>query len=383
MKRKLVYVLVFVAIIGISFIAGMNYSGYLLAQNGVDRSLQVLSQAYYFITNNYVEKTLDKVSLTYKGIEGMLSSLNDPYSYFMKPEDYKAMGEEFQGSFEGVGMEIGVNDNKQVVIISPIDDTPAQKAGIKPGDIIIKVDDKTTEGMNADEVSKLIRGHESTKVKITIQREGEPKPIEFVVTRAVIKLVTVSMKVLDNNIGYIKIKAFREPTKTELSKALDEILPKSKKGIILDLRNNPGGLLGSAIEVASYFIPKGPVVYAEDRNNNREEYNVIPGLYRVKVPVVVLVNKGSASASEIVAGALQDSKKATLIGTKTFGKGLVQSVVALADGSAISLTIQRWLTPNKRYIHKEGIKPDISVEWDQKGNDIQLERAKDFLLEKK
>ncbi|MGC8717425.1 MAG: S41 family peptidase [bacterium] len=382
--KRVVYVLVFVVIIGLSFIAGMNYSGYLSAQNGViDKNLQILSHAYYFITNNYVDKNLDKVNLTYKGIEGMISSLNDPYSYFMKPEDYKAMEEEFQGSFEGVGMEIGVNDNKQVVVISPIDDTPAQKAGIKPGDIIIKVDEKSTNGMNADDVSKLIRGPAGTKVKIIIQREGESKPLEFTLTRAVVKLVTVSSKMLDSNIGYIKIKAFREPTGEELSKALDAILPKAKNGIILDLRNNPGGLLGSAIEVVSYFVPKGPVVYAEDRDNNREEYSVIPNLYKVKVPLVVLVNKGSASASEIVAGALQDYKRATLIGTKTFGKGLVQSVFALADGSAISLTIQRWLTPNKRYIHKEGITPDIVVEWDQKGNDIQLERAKSFLLEKK
>ncbi len=381
-RNSIVYSLIFLLAISLAFLAGMNYRGELFAQNSIDRNLQVLSQAYYFITNNYVEK-VDGKNVSYKGIEGMVSSLNDPYSYFMRPEDYKAMGEEFQGSFEGIGVEIGMNENKQIVVISPIDDTPAQKAGLKTGDIIIKVEDKSTEGMNLDQVSSLIRGPAGTKVRLTIQREGEKNPVEITVTRAVIRLLTVSSKLLDDNIGYIKIKAFREPTTSELNNALDQILPKAKKGIILDLRNNPGGLLSSAIEVASFFIQKGTVLYAEDRNGNREQYDIIPNLYRVKVPMVVLVNEGSASASEIVAGALQDYKRATVVGTKTFGKGLVQSVVQLADGSAISLTVQRWLTPKLRYIHKDGIKPDIQLDWDQKGTDIQLERAKEVLLGKK
>lgn len=383
MRRNVViYILVALVTICISFLAGMNYGGYISAQNNIDRNLQILLQAYNIITNNYVEK-IDVKNLSYKGIEGMLSSLNDPYSYFMKPEDYKAMGEEFQGSFEGIGIEIGMNDKKQIVVISPIDDTPAQKAGLKTGDIILKVDDKFTEGMNLDQVSRLIRGPAGTKVRLTIQREGEPKPLEFVITRAVIRLLTVSSKMLDDNIGYIKLKAFREPTAEELNNALDQILPKARKGIIFDLRNNPGGLLSSAIQVASYFIQRGPILYAEDRNGNRDQFDAISSLYKVRVPVVVLVNEGSASASEIVAGALQDYRRATLVGTKTFGKGLVQSVIQLADGSAMSLTVQKWLTPKMRYIHKEGIKPDIQVEWDQKGTDIQLERAKEVLLGKK
>ncbi len=383
MRRNFViYSLVALITVVISFLLGINYGGYISAQNNADRNLQILTQAYYLITNNYVEK-VDGKNLSYKGIEGMISSLNDPYSYFMKPEDYKTMGEEFQGSFEGIGIEIGMNDKKQIVVISPIDDTPAQKAGLKTGDIILKVDDKSTEGMNLDQVSRLIRGPAGTKVKLTIQREGEQKPIEITITRAVIRLLTVYSKLLEDNIGYIKIKAFREPTSDELDNALNQILPKAKRGIILDLRNNPGGLLSSAIQVASYFIQKGPILYAEDRNGNRDQFDAISSLYRVKVPVVVLVNEGSASASEIVAGALQDYKRATLVGTKTFGKGLVQSVIQLADGSAISLTVQKWLTPKLRYIHKEGIKPDIQVDWDQKGTDIQLERAKEVLLGKK
>lgn len=383
MRRNfIIYSIISLLAISLAFLAGMNYGGNLFAQNTIDRNLQVLSQAYYFILNNYVEK-VDGKSISYKGIEGMISSLNDPYSYFMKPEDYKAMGEEFQGSFEGIGIEIGMNENKQIVVISPIDDTPAQKAGLKTGDIILKVDDRSTEGMNLDQVSRLIRGPAGTKVKLTIQREGEKSPIEITITRAVIRLLTVSSKLLDNDIGYIKIKAFREPTSNELNNALEQILPRARRGIILDLRNNPGGLLSSAIEVASFFIQKGTVLYAEDRNGNRDQYEVIPSLYKVRVPLVVLVNEGSASASEIVAGALQDYKRAALVGTKTFGKGLVQSVVQLADGSAISLTVQRWLTPKLRYIHKDGIKPDIQIDWDQKGADIQLERAKEVLLGKK
>lgn len=383
MRRNfIIYSIISLLAISLAFLAGMNYGGNLFAQNTIDRNLQVLSQAYYFILNNYVEK-VDGKSISYKGIEGMISSLNDPYSYFMKPEDYKAMGEEFQGSFEGIGIEIGMNENKQIVVISPIDDTPAQKAGLKTGDIILKVDDRSTEGMNLDQVSRLIRGPAGTKVKLTIQREGEKSPIEITITRAVIRLLTVSSKLLDNEVGYIKIKAFREPTSNELNNALEQILPRARRGIILDLRNNPGGLLSSAIEVASFFIQKGTVLYAEDRNGNRDQYEVIPSLYKVRVPLVVLVNEGSASASEIVAGALQDYKRAALVGTKTFGKGLVQSVVQLADGSAISLTVQRWLTPKLRYIHKDGIKPDIQIDWDQKGADIQLERAKEVLLGKK
>ncbi|HRR91715.1 MAG TPA: S41 family peptidase, partial [bacterium] len=276
-RNSIVYSLIFLLAISLAFLAGMNYRGELFAQNSIDRNLQVLSQAYYFITNNYVEK-VDGKNVSYKGIEGMVSSLNDPYSYFMRPEDYKAMGEEFQGSFEGIGVEIGMNENKQIVVISPIDDTPAQKAGLKTGDIILKVEDKSTEGMNLDQVSSLIRGPAGTKVRLTIQREGEKNPVEITVTRAVIRLLTVSSKLLDDNIGYIKIKAFREPTTSELNNALDQILPKAKKGIILDLRNNPGGLLSSAIEVASFFIQKGTVLYAEDRNGNREQYDIIPSL---------------------------------------------------------------------------------------------------------
>lgn len=381
-RNVIIYSLVTLVIISVSFLAGMNYGGYISAQSSIDRNLQILLQAYNIITNNYVER-IDGRNLSYKGIEGMLSSLNDPYSYFMKPEDYKAMGEEFQGSFEGIGIEIGMNDKKQIVVISPIDDTPAQKAGLKTGDIILKVDDRSTEGMNLDQVSRLIRGPAGTKVKLTIQREGESKPLEFTIVRAVIRLYTVFSRMLDDNIGYIKLRAFREPTGEELSSALDQLLPKAKRGIILDLRNNPGGLLSSAIQVASYFISKGPILYAEDRNGNRDQFDTISSLYRVKVPVVVLVNEGSASASEIVAGALQDYKRATLVGTKTFGKGLVQSVISLVDGSAVSLTVQKWLTPKLRYIHKEGIRPDIQIEWDQKGTDIQLERAKEVLLGKK
>ncbi len=339
------------------------------------------------IEKKYAYRPVDPQAMVYGAIDGMIHSLDDPYSLFMTPEETKQFSEDISGSFEGVGMEIGIKDNV-LTVIAPLEDTPAQRAGIKAGDKILKVNDTTVADLSLNEAVRLIRGPRGTEVKLTIIRDGLEETKEISVIRDVINIKSIEweMITLDKDksrkkeIVHLKIHQFNEDTAQELDEAVDKILAADPYGIILDLRNNPGGYLETSVEIAGFFIPKGKIVAIEDfGNSKRQEYKTKNKPRLEKFPLVVIVNEGSASASEILAGALRDIKKVKLVGKKTFGKGSVQELKRLKDNSGIRLTIAKWLTPNGVCINKEGLHPDIEVEMTQEdfeaGRDPQLDEA--------
>ena len=321
--------------------------------------LKVFTEAISLIRKNYVEEVKPK-DLIYSSIKGMLGSL-DPHSSFMTPEMYKEMQVETKGEFGGLGIQIGIKEGV-LTVIAPIEDTPAYRAGIKAGDKIIKINDEPTKNIGLLEAVSKMRGAPSTSVKLTIFREGWSKTKDFTIVREIIKIKSVKSKLLEDGIGYVKLNAFQEQTATDLRNAMDVLAQGKMNALILDLRNNPGGLLNSAVDVTSQFLPSGKlVVYIKDRKGERTEYHSGNTELKYTMPMIVLVNQGSASASEIVAGALKDWSRAVIIGTKTFGKGSVQSVVPLSDGSALRLTTAIYYTPKGISIQTTGIVPDIVV----------------------
>ncbi|NPA32588.1 MAG: S41 family peptidase [Aquificae bacterium] len=354
----------------IPLLAFMFFVGFLLGQNAGEEKdedkyfyLKLFSQALKIIETHYVEPVSIK-KLIYGAIDGMVSSL-DPFSDFFTPDQYKEFMSETEGEFGGIGIEITM-ENGRPVVVAPIEGTPAWKAGLRPGDIIIAIDGEDTFNMSLIDVVKKIRGKPGTKVKLTILRRGEGKPIEVVITRALIRVPSVKF-VNYEGIGYIKISQFTSGTARNLEKAIKELEKQGVYGFIIDLRNNPGGLLSEAVSVSDLFIPKGKlIVYTKGRRGELHRYFAERDAITMNLPIVLLVNKGSASASEIVAGALQDYRIATLVGEKTFGKASVQNIIPLEDGSAIKLTVAYYYTPKGRLIHKKGIEPDVKVEMDEK-----------------
>jgi len=333
-------------------------------------NLKIFAEVLKEIQNNYVDK-VDTQKLIYSAIEGMVKSL-DAHSAFLKKEEYKELIEETKGEFTGVGIEITLKDNV-VTVVSPIEDTPAFKAGIRPGDKIIKVDDSSTRDMSLMEVVRRIRGPKGTQVKLTIQREGEAMPLVFELTREKIPIQNVKVYYLGSGIGYLRISNFQNNTSEKLLSAFQE-LAKSRhiEGIVLDLRNNPGGLLTEAVKVADLFLEEGLIVSTRARDGiPGMEVKAKSGDSNISCPMVVIVNEGSASASEIVAGALQDNKRAVIIGSKTFGKGSVQTVLPLSDGSGLRLTTALYYTPSGRSIQVTGIEPDVEVPG-QRPSDLEL-----------
>ena len=321
--------------------------------------LKVFTEALSLVRKNYVEDIKPR-DLIYGAIKGMLSSL-DPHSGFMTPEQYKELQTDTKGEFGGIGIQIGVKEG-MLTVIAPIEDTPAYRAGIKAGDKIIKINNEFTKDMSLQDAVSKMRGASSTSVKITILREGWKETKDFTLSREIIKIKSVKSKLLEDGIGYIKINQFQEQTATDLSSAMEKLMQENMNSLILDLRNNPGGLLNSSVDVTSQFIPSGKlVVYIKDRAGERIEYQSGKTKSNSTTPVIVIVNQGSASASEIVAGALKDWNRAVIIGTQTFGKGSVQSVVPLGDGSALRLTTAKYYTPKGISIQTTGITPDIVV----------------------
>jgi carboxyl-terminal processing protease len=356
-KKAVIVILIFtVATAGI--LIGKWKIGSVGAEEGYEE-LKVFTEALSLVRKNYVEDVKSK-DLIYGAIKGMLSSL-DPHSAFMPPEQYKEMQVDTKGEFGGLGIQIGIKDG-MLTVIAPLEDTPAYKVGIKAGDKIIKINNEFTKDMGLHDAVSKMRGAPSTSVKITVLREGWKETRDFTIVREVIKIKSVKSKVLEDGIGYVKLTQFQEQTSSDLSTALENLTKENINALILDLRNNPGGLLNSAVDVSSQFLSSGKlVVFIKDRKGDKIEYKSAKNKTDFNLPMIVLVNQGSASASEIVAGALKDWNKAVLIGTQTFGKGSVQSVVPLGDGSALRLTTARYYTPKGTSIQTTGITPDILV----------------------
>ena len=321
--------------------------------------LKTFSEVLTQIQKHYVEEAKPK-DLVQGAIRGMLATL-DPHSAYMTPEMFKEIQVETKGEFGGVGIQIGIKDNR-LAVIAPIEGTPAQRAGVRAGDFIIKVNDETTKDLTLMDAVQRMRGPKGTKVNLTIQRDGTPDPLVFTLTRDIIKIESVKSKVLDNNIAYVRLTQFQESTARDLSRALKQFREQKLSSTILDLRNNPGGLLTSSVEVSEQFVGPGKlIVYIKGREGRKDEYVSRAKDQLEEYPMIVLVNEGSASASEIVAGALQDWGRAVVIGSTTFGKGSVQTILPLADGSGLRLTTALYYTPKGRSIQATGITPDIVV----------------------
>ena len=345
-----------------AFLSGGTWT-YLLSRDKDQEALKelhIFSKVFNTVKDRYVESPNDK-TIVQGAIRGMLESL-DPHSAFFSREEFQEMQQDTKGQFGGVGIEIS-SKNKMLTVMTPIEGTPASEAGIKSGDIIVKINEKSTEKLSLFEAVKLMRGKPGTWVELTIRRENVDKPLVFKIKRAVINVKSVSLKSVEG-VPVVKLTQFKEKTADEMKKAIREAAKGGEiKGIVLDLRNNPGGLLSQAIDVADYFLEDGLIVYTQGRDQaqTNKNYATGPGT-QPHYPIVVLVNGGSASASEIVAGALQDHKRARVVGVQTFGKGSVQEVIPLEDGSGLKLTTQLYYTPSGRTIQGLGITPDTIVE---------------------
>lgn len=375
-------------LVGLGLVAGvsisLNYSAIAdketLATPLPVEELRAFSEVFGRIKSDYVEPVTDKKLIT-DAIAGMLNGL-DPHSAYLDADAFKELQVGTHGEFGGLGIEVGMEDGV-LKVISPIEDTPAYQAGIKPGDFIIKIDDTLIKGMALNDAVKRMRGKPGSKIVLTIIRKNEPKPFEITLVRAIIKVQSVKSKLLEPGYGFVRITQFQEMTGQNLATALEKLVKENKgplKGLVLDLRNDPGGLLTGAVAVSSAFLPRDAlVVYTEGRtedakmrltanpdnylrsSSDKDFLKMVPDSIK-SVPLIVLVNAGTASASEIVAGALQDHKRAVIMGEQTFGKGSVQTVLPLGNGTGIKLTTARYYTPGGRSIQAKGIEPDILVE---------------------
>lgn len=325
--------------------------------------LRTFTEVFSRIKADYVEPVEDK-KLLQDAVQGMLSGL-DPHSAYLDSESFRDMRVETEGQFGGLGIEVTM-ENGFVKVVSPIEDTPAARSGVKPGDLIIRLDEKAVKGMTLTEAVRVMRGKPGTDITLTIVREGATKPLKLTLTRAIIKIQSVKSRVLEPGFGYIRITQFQAGTEKGLADVIKKLEVENKeklRGMVLDLRNNPGGVLNAAVGVSDAFLDKGLIVYTEGRvADSKMKLSATPGDLLNGAPIVVLVNGGSASASEIVAGALQDHKRAVIMGTKSFGKGSVQTIVPISNGAALKITTARYYTPNGRSIQASGIVPDIVTE---------------------
>lgn len=345
-----------------------------------DVDFNLFWDVWHDVETSFVDKSkMDKKAMVYGAIAGMVKSLKDPYTVFMAPEEAKKFKDDVSGSFEGIGAEIGIRKDV-LTIVSPLKDSPAEKAGLRAGDKILKINDTLTADLTVDEAVTLIRGPKGTEVTLYITRDGFESAKEIKIVRGVIKIPTVKFEMKEGNIAYIALYYFYGNSSMELRGALRDALLSGAQGLVLDLRNNPGGLLDMSIDIASIFLPEGKVVVSEDYGNGEKSEHKSYGPAVLKdFPMVVLVNEGSASASEILAGALRDVRGVKLIGQKTFGKGSVQRMEDLEEGASLKVTIAKWFTPNGYSISDGGLQPDVEVvitdEDIEKNKDPQLEKA--------
>ncbi|MDX2477393.1 MAG: S41 family peptidase [Gammaproteobacteria bacterium] len=380
-----------VFLLGLALGAGMTIYSSVFAGNEKSAAasslpledLRAFTEVFGRVKSDYVESVEDKELLEH-AIKGMLSGL-DPHSSYLNAEEFKEMRIGTDGKFGGLGIEVSM-ENGFVKVISPIDDTPAERAGIKAGDVIVRLDDTPVKGMTLNEAVKIMRGEPGTDILLTVVREGAEGPLKITITRDIIRIKSVRGRTLDPGYGYIRISQFQSATGTSMRKQLSELKKENGgelKGLVLDLRNNPGGVLNASVSVADAFVSKGKIVYTEGRvKDSLLTFNASPNDLLKGAPIVVLVNGGSASASEIVAGALQDHHRAIIMGTKTFGKGSVQTIMPMNNGAALKITTARYFTPSGRSIQAEGIEPDIEVEQLElsKKSDASVERLREANL---
>ncbi len=377
--------IVVITIFGAGFLYGrVSYGGSTLANikninlgkpDEVDFSL--FWKVYNQVNKDYVSSA-NSQDLIYGSISGMVAALGDPYSMFLTPQEAASFSQDLSGQFEGIGAEITQQNNK-LIIVSPLDKSPAQAAGLLPKDEILKIDGVDASTLSFQQALDKIRGSAGTSVTLTIQRQGFASPKDFKITREKITVASVEWEIRDDNIAYLKIRQFGDDTTDLIKKAAEDINNKKPKGIILDLRNDPGGYLTSSIDASSLFINPGIVVYEQGKDGKKEPFKTTLSQSLKDYKLVVLINEGSASASEIVAGAIQDTGRGKILGTKSFGKGSVQNYEQFSDKSALRLTVAYWLTPKSRKINGEGIKPDIEIARTDEdiaaGKDSQLDRA--------
>ncbi len=352
--------------------------------NNID--FKLFWETWNLVSQKYIDKkAIDPQKMYFGAITGMVAALGDPYTVFLPPESQKNTKEQLGGSFEGVGMQLGYNKDKRLVVIAPLKDTPAEKAGIKAGDIILSINKNEVTNISLPDAVSMIRGPKGSSVAISLFRENEDKPRDVSLKRDTIIVKTVDLKMKETKSGkqvaYIRLSGFGEKTNTEWNETINEVLSSSPQGIVVDVRNNPGGFLQSATYIASEFVDSGPLVLQEDAKGTREEIKVVRNGKMLKMPLVVMINKGSASASEILAGALQDKKRAIIVGEQSFGKGTIQTTEDLPQGTGIHITTAKWLTPLGRWVHGVGLTPDVKIEYQADEKDPLIDNQLDKALE--
>ena len=371
---KTIIAVLLIAIISSISTLGLIYYALGFNEQGFSNLMRFIT-AYRFIETKYVNDT-DDVKLIDGAIDGMVKSLNDPHSNYLSPKMYKTLMELTEGSFAGIGVVMGMDNEQKIHIVGIMENSPGQKAGLQEGDEILAVDGVPVTQMAFDEVAAHVRGQAGTDVVLTIMRDNANQDIT--ITRDNIKLKTVGHKMLDNNIGYIQIVSFSEDTANEFNEAYNDLKNQGMKALVLDLRNNPGGLLTTCVEIAKKLVPKGEIVSIVDKQGNKETYS--SSLEAPEYPLVVLINKNSASASEILSGAIQDTKTGTIIGNTSYGKGSVQTILPMFEDDAVKLTIAKYYTPSGRSIDGTGITPDIEINLDENAtSDTQLDKALEVL----
>ena len=348
-----------------------------------EEAFRVFWEAWHILERDFYGGLPDAQEMTYGAIRGVIDDLNDRYTAFLEPEMAAVVREDRSGSFEGIGAVVNMNDDGQLEIIRAFDDKPAARAGLKPGDIVLAVGDTAIEEMSIFEAVALIRGPAGSVARLTIKRQGVEEPFVVEVVRQKIEMPTVESKMLDDGIAYLKLAEFNAQAASKLKADLQSLLAEEPRGLILDLRDNPGGFLHVSVEIGSQFVGEGSILVEKLKDGQHRDYPAQNGGLATDIPLVVLVNGGTASASEIVAGAIQDAGRGVLIGEQTLGKGSVQLSHYLSDSSELRVTIARWFTPNGRAIHEEGLAPDIQVDMTEEdieaGRDPQLQRAIEYL----
>lgn len=366
-------------LLGVFFLSLGVFSGgtYYLMKNwiGDPGALFQIVRTMHLIQRHYVGET-DRKKIYDGALKGMVGVLNDPYSSYLDNQDFEALSTMTEGHFGGVGMVMGLRKDNQFVVVSPIEDTPAYKAGIKAGDILLKIDGEDLSGQSLNEVVKKIRGQDGSQVTLTLKR-GSEEAKDITVTRSDIKLKSVYGRMDGDGIGYIRVTNFNEDTDKDFGEKLQQLRDQGMKALVLDLRDNPGGLLESGVGVARYLVPKGPIVSVTDKDGNTQTES--SSLEKVDFPLAVLVNHGTASAAEIVSGAIQDTGSGKLFGVKTYGKGVVQNIFLLSNQTAVKLTVARYYTPSGKSIDKVGITPDEVVEAAGEEGANQLQAAENYL----